>query len=122
MTAAGSEELPLRRDQALAYIVERIARTGTSPSFEEIGRALAVSATRANELVGQLIERGVIEKTPGAQRSLRVRDMAHSRGALDQALRRLGWAVAEPLGMLSGGLPNGQLPVLPPFEHLPDMD
>jgi SOS-response transcriptional repressor LexA len=122
MAGASSNTSQLRRDQALAFIVERIARSGTSPSFDEIGRALSVSSTRAKELVAQLIERGIIEKTPGAQRSLRVRDMGQSRSVLDEALRRLGWTVAEPMSPLSGALPHRQLPMLPAFEHFPDID
>ncbi|MBD8641120.1 LexA family protein [Sphingomonas sp. CFBP 13733] len=117
-------EVVPRRDQALAFIIERIARTGTSPTFEEIGIRLDVSSTRAKELVAQLIERGLVEKTPGAQRSLRVRDVSGSRALLDETMRRLGWAVAQPMGALCQPppFPEGQLPVIPPFEHLPDVD
>lgn len=117
-------EIVPRRDQALAFIIERIARTGTSPTFDEIGIRLDVSSTRAKELVAQLIERGLVEKTPGAQRSLRVRDVSGSRALLDETMRRLGWAVAQPLGVLvqPPPVPEGQLPVIPPFEHLPDVD
>ncbi|WP_373928672.1 hypothetical protein QTN93_00490 [Sphingomonas aerolata] len=95
-----SPEVVPRRDQALAFIIERIARSGTSPTFEEIGVRLNVSSTRAKELVAQLIERNLVEKTPGAQRSLRVRDVAGSRALLDETMRRLGWAVAQPMGSL----------------------
>jgi hypothetical protein len=73
-------------------------------------------------LVGQLIERGIGEKTPGGQCSLRVRDVAGSRNALEAVMRKLGWITAEPVGRLQQPLPNGQLPLIPPFEHLPDVD
>lgn len=112
----------LKRDQVLAFIIERIARSGTSPSFDEIGHELQISSTRAKELVGQLIERGIIEKTFGAKRSLRVRDVSGSRNLLEEVMRRLGWHTAEPMGVLLQPFPNGQLPSLPPFEHLPDID
>ena len=112
----------LRRDQVLAFIIERIARFGVSPTYDEISNEIDVSPSRAKELVAQLIERGIVEKTPGGQRSLRVRDVAGSRNALEDVMRKLGWITAEPMGQLQQPLPNGQLPVLPPFEHLPDVD
>lgn len=113
---------PLRRDQALAFIIERIVRTGNSPSFGDIARELKVSHTRSKQLVAQLIEDGTIEKTPGAQRSFRVRDLAASRSHLDQALRRLGWHTANPMSSMQPPFPEGQLSMLPPFEHLSDVD
>ena len=119
---AGQTAAPLKRDQVLAFVIERIAKSGTSPSFDEIGRALRVSNTRAKELVAQLVQLGLIEKTPGAQRSLKVCDVSKSRSLLDQSLRRLGWAAAEPMGELQQPFPKGQLPRLPAFEHLPDVD
>ncbi|OWK32280.1 LexA family protein [Sphingomonas mucosissima] len=112
----------LRRDQVLAFIIERIARFGVSPTYEEISAELAVSPSRSKELVAQLIERGIVEKTPGGQRSLRVRDVAGSRNALEAVMRKLGWITAEPMGGLQQPFPNGQLPMVPPFEHLPDVD
>lgn len=118
---------PRRRDEALAYIINRLVRTGTAPSYEEIARALVVSKPRAQQLVDQLIGDGVIEKTPGAQRALRVRDVTRAHAIVDEYARSLGWAVAAPLGELQQPsaplpLPNVQLPLLPAFEHLPDPD
>lgn len=112
----------LRRDEVLAFIIERIARFGVGPTYDEISNEMSVSPSRAKELVGQLIERGIVEKTPGGQRSLRVRDVAGARNALEAVMRKLGWITAEPMGGLDYPLPNGQLPVLPPFEHLPEAD
>lgn len=112
----------LRRDQVLAFIIERIARFGVSPTYDEISAEISVSPSRAKELVAQLIERGIVEKTPGGQRSLRVRDVAGSRNALEAVMRKLGWVTAEPMGRLQHPFPNGQLPVMPAFEHLPDVD
>lgn len=50
-----------RRIEALAYIIERIQRSGTSPSYGEIGRALrpTVVPSRARQLVDQLVELAV---------------------------------------------------------------
>jgi SOS-response transcriptional repressor LexA len=115
-------QAPLKRDQALAFIIDRIARSGVSPSLGEIASALGVSDTRAKELVKQLIALRLVEHTPGTQRSLRVRDVATSRTLLDRSLRHLGWSTAGPMEKLAGPFPKGQLPTLPPFEHLPDID
>lgn len=112
----------LRRDQVLAFIIERIARFGVGPTYDEISNEMSISPSRAKELVAQLIKRGSVKKTPGGQRSLRVRDVAGSRNALEAVMRKLGWITAEPMGRLQHPLSNGQLPVLPPFEHLPDID
>jgi len=53
-----------RRIEALAYIVERIERTGTSPSYGEIGRGMRphVTGSRVRQLVDQLVRIGVIER------------------------------------------------------------
>ena len=112
---------PLRRNEALAYIIERIIRTGTSPSSGDIGRALKVSRTRAQQLTDQLVQDRVLEKTPGS-RSLRIRDLTHCRHIISETLRGIGLTVAEPMGELLPPLSKSQLPVLPPFEHLPDPD
>lgn len=112
----------LRRDEVLAFIMERIVRDGFSPTYKEIGYSLQFSEARAKELVGQLIERGRVAKIPGANRGLRVIDVAGSRNTLEDALLKLGWSTAQPMGALRHPFPDGQLPVLPPFEHLPDVD
>jgi len=68
---------PLRRDQVLAYIIEHIARHGTSPTLAEIGQHLdGISQPRVRELVGQLIKTGGLTKTAGSQRNLRVQRRA----------------------------------------------
>lgn len=130
MGAQGTAK-PRRRDEALAFIIDRLVKTGSSPTFEEIGAELGVSKARAQQLVDQLITHGIIEKVPGAQRALRIRDVVHARRLLDEFMRALGWAVAAPLGTLEQPidapvplkpLPHVQLPVLPAFEHLPDLD
>ena len=117
----GSIAAPRRRDEALAYIVDRLVKTGTSPSYDEIGRQLGVSKPRARELVDELIAGGVIEKTPGAMRGLRVRDVVRAREIAADFARSLGWTVAAPMALdLQPPFPQVQLPMLPPFEHLPD--
>jgi SOS-response transcriptional repressor LexA len=111
---------PPRRSEALAFIIERIIRTGVSPTSGEIARALNVSRQRAQQLVDQLIREAVIEKTPGSPRSLRIRDLAQCRHVIVETLSRLGFTVAEPADAASPPLSPAQLPMLPPFEHLPD--
>lgn len=120
-TAAFETQAP-RRDEALAFIVERILLSGISPTFGEIAIKLAVSKTRVKELVAEFIQHGIIERTPGSQRGLRVVNMTHSRDVADIVLRSLGWTVSDPMGHLQGGFPKVQLPVLPPIEHLPEPD
>ena len=117
---SGVIPVPRRRDEALAFIIDRLVKTGIAPSYDEIGRELRVSKARARELIAELIADGTIERTPGAQRALRIRDVVHARSIIDQFARSLGWTVASPLGELQGPLPHVQLPMLPPFEHLPD--
>ncbi|MGN6270879.1 MAG: LexA family protein [Sphingomonas sp.] len=116
----GGTRAPLRRDEALAFIISRIIETGISPSLAEIGRALGVGQTRVKELIEQLEKLELVERTPGTQRNLRVRDLARSRAVLAECFRKLGWQAAEPMQSLP--CPKEQLPTLPPFEHLPDLE
>lgn len=120
-----------RREDALAFIVDELASKGASPTYEELAKALGVSKTRARQLVDQLIALGVLEKVPGALRALRIRDVVRARQLLAEFAGLLGWTVAGPLGALEipdtprrrgKPCPRVQLPVLPPFEHLPDPD
>lgn len=111
---------PLRRDQALAFIVDRIVRSGISPTSGEIARALNVSRTRAQQLVDQLVREKVLENTPGSPRSLRIHDLDQSRHIIVETLNRLGFTVAGPTDTVVPPLSPVQLPMLPPFEHLPD--
>ena len=111
-----------RRYEALAYIIERLVNTRTSPSYDEIADHLGVRKTRARELVEQLIDEGIVERQVGRQRSFVVRDLTRSRMILVEVLNRLGWAEALPLGGLSQPCTIEQLPMLPPFEHLLDVD
>ncbi len=77
-----------------------------------------MSKGRAQHLVNDLIQRGAVSRTPGAQPNLQVRDVQQCRVVIDQRLRELGWIAADPLGDLRP-YSQEQLPILPPFEHLP---
>lgn len=110
-----------RRDDALAFIIEQIARYGICPSYGEIGRHLELSVTRIRQLVQQLVDEGAVERVPGAKRQFRVRDMAASRDMLGQALQRLGWVQAPAMGALQGGI-NDRPAMSTPFELVADPD
>lgn len=84
-----------RQAEALAFIIGEIVEKRTSPTFGEIARHLSVSQTRAKTLVADLIERGLVSRTPGAQRALRVNNVADSRRQLAEILRDLGWIAAD---------------------------
>jgi SOS-response transcriptional repressor LexA len=115
-----------RRDEVLAIIVDRIARSGVIPSYDEIGWAMTprVGRSRVKQLVDQLIERRIVARDPGSHRGIRLPDLALGREALDRALQDRGWWHAPPLGDLEPPNPCTieQLPMSPPFEHLPDID
>lgn len=113
-----SPTTPLRRDEALAYIMEHIVRHSSSPTLDEIGIALGgISKKRVSELITQLIVRGSIVKTAGKQRNLRVRDVSSSRQHLTEVMRRLQWTAADPLSALEA-LPQGKLPRAPRLGQL----
>jgi hypothetical protein len=84
----------------------------------------SVSRNRAKEYVDELLDRGVIERDPGARRGIRVRDLVHCRTIVDRALQQHGWTIATPLGALEDPSPCtfSQIPLAPPFEHLPDIE
>lgn len=115
---------PPRREEALAYIIDRIVRTRTSPSYDEIARAMQppVERSRARQLVNQLVRQGLIEREPGSQRGIRIRDLVACRALIDDALGRSGWHHAWMLGPLEPPAYSTQvqLPTSPPFRHLPD--
>ncbi len=107
-----------RRIEALAYIIERIQRSGTSPSYGEIGRALRpqVDASRAAKLVSQLVERGVIERPIASRRGIRIRDLQRCREMIDDALGQTGWRHSRALGELQSPTTYKDLPILPLIE------
>lgn len=121
-----TESLPTaapRRVEALAYIIERIQRSGTSPSYGETGRALrpTVVPSRARQLVDQLVELGVIERPPASRRGIRIRNLQRCREMIDDALGRKGWVHSKPLGYLEHPSTFEHLPVLPLIELIPDI-
>lgn len=122
----GVSPAPPRREEALAYIVERIARSGISPSYAEIGRAMRprVGKTRVRDLVNELIVLQVLDRDPGSQRGIRIRDVVRCRSMIENALGIGGWWHAPPLGSLAppDGFDALELPLMPAFEHLPDPD
>lgn len=113
-----------RRDQVLAFVIERIVRTGTSPTLDEIADGLVprVSKARAQELVEQLVRAGLLQRVPGSVRNLRVCGVDECRIVLLEAMRRLGWSESAPMGDLQQPPTSVQLPLIAPFEDLPDPD
>lgn len=63
--------LTKRQSQALKFITKFIDKNGWSPSFEEIGGGLKITAPSAYDLVERLVDRGYLKKGTSA-RSLRV--------------------------------------------------
>lgn len=134
----------LKRDQALAFVIEQITMHGLAPTMGEIARELRISNSRAKQLIVQLVETGAIDRAPGSVRGLRVRNVAESRLQLTEVLRRLGWPAADPASELRSA-PNyppmvaiiahveytdfeevatpasSPLALISPFEHLPDI-
>lgn len=112
-----------RRIEALAYIIERIQRTGTSPSYGEIGLALRpkVDKSRARQLVDQLVALGVIERPPASRRGIRIRDLVRCRELIDEALGAKGWHHSKALGSLQSPSTFEHLPVLPLIELPPGL-
>lgn len=121
----GAMQIPAavpRRFEALAYIIERIERTYTSPSFGEIGGAMnpPVSEARARQYVDQLVRLELLERPIASRRGIRVPDLARCRGILAQVLGLHDWRVAQPLGELTAPpYTSEQLPLLPLIRHHP---
>lgn len=121
MTGELRPATPLRRDEALAYIISHIIRHGFSPTYEEIGDGLGgISQARVKQLVAQLIKLGSVVRTAGKQRNLRVRDLSESRHHVTEALRRLRWPVSDAMGDLQQPYPQGQLPRVPSLRQRPE--
>jgi SOS-response transcriptional repressor LexA len=111
--------------EALAYIVERISRSGIAPSYGEIGRAMrpAVHRSRAAQFVEQLVREGYLERSPASRRGIAIRDVVRCRLTIEHALGLLGYKHAAPLGdLMQAPSTFGQLPSIPPFEYIPDVD
>lgn len=115
-----SARAPLRREELLAFIVERLARGQGCPSQLEMSEALKISETRIRQLVDQLIAKGVVRRTPGSQRNLVICDVTQCRAIVVEALRRAGWASADPVAGLIDPYANAQLPIVAVLGHVPD--
>jgi len=104
-----------RRDEVLAILVDRITRTGSCPSYEEIARALVpnVGKTRAQQLVAQLIRRGDIVRDPGSRRGIQLRDVNRCREIITRALQDRGWSQAGHVFEPARPYTFEQLPYLP---------
>lgn len=116
MTPANTENCRIcRRDEVLAIVVDRITRTGSCPSYEEIGRALMpnVGKTRAQQLVAQLIRRGDIVRDPGSRRGIQLRDVSRCREVITRALQDRGWSQAGDVIEPTRPYTFEQLPYLP---------
>lgn len=112
-----------RRIEVLAYIIERIQQSGTSPSYGEIAKALRppVDNSRAAQLVEQLVALGVIERPPASRRGIRIRDLQRCREMIDEALGHHGWHHSKALGELQYPSTIDDLPVLPLIELDPGL-
>lgn len=116
LSMTGDVPAPPRRVEVLAYIVERIQRSGTSPSYGEIGLALrpCVDPSRARQLVEQLVKLELIERPPASRRGIRIRDLARCRQLIAETLGQQGCWYAQPLGVLEPPPSTfQQLPLLP---------
>lgn len=112
-----------RRIEALAYIIERIQRSGTSPSYGEIGMAMnpPVQQSRVRKLIEQLIALGVIERPLASRRGIQIRDLQRCRELIDDALDVGGWRHSKALGDLQYQGTIEHLPILPLIELPPQI-
>ena len=104
---------PPRRVEALAYIMQRIERSGISPSYGEIGRAMRprVKGTRVAQFVEQLVRLGAIKRDIGSRRGIRI---------LDAALCQRMIAAGLCDGASQSARPNGEINLQPcTYEQLP---
>lgn len=92
-----------RRIEALAYIMQRIDRSGISPSYGEIGRAMRprVKGTRVAQFVEQLVRLGAIERDIGSRRGIRILDAALCQRMIAAGLRDGPSQSAGPIGGIS---------------------
>lgn len=108
---------PMRRkDEAYAFICERLVSTGVSPSLGEIAAHLGVSLTRAKALVHQLSREQMIHRNPGAHRAITVPGLFDELVIAD--LRRKGWTVDRDV-LAEPALPKGHLPLVAIVGHDP---
>ncbi len=69
--------LTKRQQQILAFIRQYLIRSGYPPTFREIAEGVGLRSTNSvTHQLGQLEERGLIEREPGVYRGLRLLDAA----------------------------------------------
>jgi hypothetical protein len=61
-----------RQGEYLAFIHSYTTKVGVSPSFEDIARHFGTAPPNVNGMIKTLVRRGLLSRTPGAARSLRV--------------------------------------------------
>lgn len=61
-----------RMVDALRAVVEFLESRGYPPTAAEVGEAMGVSAARAHQLLGRLVEAGRLERDDGVSRGLRL--------------------------------------------------
>ena len=59
------------------------------------------------------MDRGFIERPASSRRGIQIRDVELCRRAIVEALGQEGWRHRSTFG---------DLPLIPPFEHIPDVD
>lgn len=61
-----------RQGEYLSFIHSYTTKVGVSPSFEDIARHFGTAPPNVNGMIKTLVRRGLLSRTPGAARSLRV--------------------------------------------------
>lgn len=68
-----AKPLTKRQKQGLRYIEEFLAEHDRAPTLQELSVAMGFSRVRAHEMIGQLIDKGWLERTdPKRHNSLRI--------------------------------------------------
>lgn len=124
-TMPGERPVAPRRVQVLAIIVENIARYGVCPCYDEIGRAMVpqISKTRVKQHVDALVRLKCIDHPLAAQRGIRIRDLNRCRQLIEARIGQPHWWPTTPPAApdRAATCTTEQLPLVPPFEHLPDL-
>ncbi len=99
--------LTRRQHELLLYINKTIARTGISPSFENMKQALGLkSKSGIHRLVTGLVERGFLHRLPNRARALRVLQTPEDASAKPGEDHSWGSATSIPLyGRIAAGTP-----------------
>ncbi|QSR16049.1 LexA family transcriptional regulator [Novosphingobium sp. KA1] len=109
-------EMTSRRLLVLAFVRNYIERWGESPSYGEIANGLAISATRARQLVKALVKSGQLLRKAGP-RGLSLPTQVED--AIRQ-LRELGWQVDDSVGLALPPCADSSLLAPPMLDYHPD--